>query len=127
MSTSSERENRNRATPRRAGAARSNGGKGVAGGEPPYPSDGRCELCGSLPKKAQGLIFDREHVTRGTVTTEYCRGWVCYHCKHLVGIIRAIGLRKLVTYVIRAQWDPAGWPLTDPDRSFLKGYLQERL
>jgi hypothetical protein len=23
---------------------------------------------------------------------------LCYHCKHLVGVIEAIGLKKLITY-----------------------------
>lgn len=130
MSTVSERvKTRNRANPERARTIQLDSNKGVARKDrPPYPSDDRCELCGSLPKKERSLIFDGQLVRRGNQDVEYRRGWLCYHCRHLVGIIQAIGLKKLITYLIRPFWEmQEGAPLPDSDRAFLVRYLQEHL
>ena len=125
MATSSERENRNRATPGRAGAARSNSGKGAAGDEPPYPRDDRCQLCGSLPKKERSLIWDRELEKQGNVTRENRRGWLCYHCKHLIGIIQTTGLVKVVKYLIPDVYARPGTPRQETVRVSLLGHLSE--
>jgi hypothetical protein len=127
MSTVSERvKTRNGATPERAGAAQSKGDKGVAGREPPYPRDGRCELCLSLPKNERSLIWDRELERRGTVTTENRRGWLCYHCKHLIGIVQTIGLKNLVPYLI-PEVSLGGTPRQELEREYLLKHLSDNL
>lgn len=127
MATISERvKTRNGATPEHAGAAQSKGDKGGAGGQLPYPRDLRCELCGSLPKKERSLIWDRELEKRGTVTTENRRGWLCYHCKHLIGIVQTIGLKKLVPYLI-PEFCMGGTPRQESEREYLLRHLSDSL
>jgi hypothetical protein len=88
------------------------------------PADGRCELCGCLPKKQGSLIFDREPERHGDVTTEVRRGWLCYHCKHLIDAVQTIGLPALVRYLIRMP-DPVagGTNLTKRQESDRKSIL----
>jgi hypothetical protein len=95
MSTVSEGvKTRNGATPERAGVAKFKSAKGTARD---YPREGRCDLCSSLPKERSLSSWDRKLVQpNGKV--EYRRDYLCYHCKHLVGVIEAIGLKKLITY-----------------------------
>ena len=101
--------------------------KGVARkDEPPYPSDGRCQLCGSLPKKERSLVWDREPEKRGNVTTEKRRGWLCYHCKHLIGIIQTIGLKKLIPYLIPEVWR-GGTLRQESEREYLLKHLSDNL
>jgi len=127
MATVSERvKTRNGATPEHAGAAQSKADKGGAGGERPYPRDLRCELCGSLPKKERSLIWDSEPEKRGNVTTENRRVWLCFHCKHLVGVVQTIGLKKLVPYLIPEFW-LGGTRRQESERESLSRYLRDNL
>jgi hypothetical protein len=126
MSIVSERvKTRDRANPERARTTQLASNKGVARDED-YPHDDRCKLCGGLPKKEQNLILDCALEKRGNVTTETPRGYLCFHCKHLIEIIQTIGLVKLARHLIPVGlFAPARTPRQEREREHLLRYLSE--
>jgi hypothetical protein len=93
-----------------------------------YPGDGRCELCGSLPKGKLGLNWDYKIVRQENRQGAYPRGWVCDHCEHLVAVIQTIGLRSLITHLVPPMGERNGvQPWSASDRSFIVSYLEENL
>jgi hypothetical protein len=125
MATVSERvKTRNRMNPERARTTQFDSDKAVAPED--YPPDTRCELCDSLPKKAGSLIPDCVSEKHGNVTTENRRGYLCFHCKHLVGVVQTIGLTKLVRHLIPVGlFAPARTPRQERERVHLLRYLSE--
>jgi hypothetical protein len=97
----------------------------ITGSKPKdYPSDGKCELCGSLPKNKPGLHWDYQLVQSRNRKGAFPRGWVCDHCEHLVGAIQSIGLRSLITYLVPPVEERNGeQPWSAADRSFITSYL----
>jgi hypothetical protein len=125
MSTVSERvKTRNRQNPERSPATQFDSNRGVTRKD--YPPDGRCQLCGSMPKKEGSLILDCEPEKRGSVTTENRRGWLCYHCIHLIRIVQTIGLKKLVPYLIPEVWQ-GGTPRQELEREYLARHMRDNL
>ena len=90
-----------RANPERARAIRFRSNNGVdLALLPPYPTDGKCELCGYSPEKKR-LHWDHDHILDdiGLQKAECHRGWVCYGCNAMLGRIEAIGLDKISEYL----------------------------
>lgn len=67
---------------------------------PPYPANGKCELCGYLPT-GKRLHWDHDHSLEdfGYPLQACHRGWLCYRCNTMFGHIEAVGVTKTFDYL----------------------------
>lgn len=88
------------------------------------PANGRCQLCGCLPKKGKVLLEDRAVQPQRDGTREAARGFLCVHCKSLVELVDKLGLVNLATYMVPVLNDKRT-PRQDKQRKALLDRLDE--